>query len=40
VGALEATRWGVQVEGAARDWRLAGTWVKPGETPLLRLGAE
>jgi len=39
-GALEATRWGVQVEGAARDWRLAGTWVKPGETPLLRLGAE
>ncbi len=40
VGVLEATRWGVQVEGAARDWRLAGSWVTPAGSQGLLLRAQ
>lgn len=33
------TRWQVQAEGAARDWRLAGPWRHPGSTTPLVLDA-
>ncbi|WP_426194992.1 FixH family protein [Massilia sp. DWR3-1-1] len=34
---LEATRWQVQLEGGARDWRLARQWSRPAAFPHLRV---
>ena len=39
IGLLEATRWTVQIEGAARDWRLTGQWAQPGKEGRLALRA-
>jgi hypothetical protein len=36
---LEATRWQVQLEGGARDWRLARQWSRPAAAPRLRVTA-
>lgn len=39
LSALEATRWTVQIEGGARDWRLAGQWARPATAARLVLKA-